>query len=115
MSSRFEMSIFMPSFSIARNFSWRSCAPSLTSFTQADVICNNFFFFFPPLSSLASSSVFFRILDSGPTGYYAFELEAQVVTLICLVVFLLAILEKNKDSIWIFSSWRHGVFGYLKL
>jgi len=57
----------------------------------------------------------FRILDSGPTGYSVLELEAQVATLICLVVFLLAILEKIKDSIWTFSPWRHGVFGYLKL
>jgi hypothetical protein len=42
--------------------------------------------------------VFFfkRILDSGPTGYYVLELEAQLATLICLVVFLLAILEKFK-------------------
>ncbi len=43
------------------------------------------------------------------------EIEAQVATLIRLVVFLLAILEKIKDGIWIFSPWRHGVFGYLKL
>ncbi len=43
------------------------------------------------------------------------ELEAQVATLMCLVVFLLAILEKIKDSIRLFSPWRHGVFGYLKL
>ncbi len=41
---------------------------------------------------------FKRILDSGPTGYYVLELEAQVVKLICLVVFLLAILE-NKIKI----------------
>jgi hypothetical protein len=98
--------MFMPSFSIARNFSWRPCAPSLTSFTQPAVICNNLFSFLFCLSSLASSNVFFlRILDSGPTGYYhdVLELEAQVVTLICLVVFLLAILEKNKDSIWLFG------------
>jgi hypothetical protein len=72
-------------------------------------------FFLKILSSLASSSIFFRILDSGPIGYYVLELEAQVATVICLVVFLLAILEKIKDSIWIFSSWRPGVFGYLKL
>jgi hypothetical protein len=58
---------------------------------------------------------FLRILDTGPTGYYVLELEAQVATLTRLVVFLLAILEKIKDSIWIFSPWRHGVFGYLKL
>ncbi len=43
------------------------------------------------------------------------ELEAQVATLICLVDFLLAILEKFKDRIWLFSSWAGGVFGYFKL
>jgi hypothetical protein len=108
MSSRFEMSTFMPSFSRARNFSWRPCAPSLTSCTQPDVIGTNLFFFF---SSLASSSVFLkRILDSGPTGYYVLELEAQVATLMCLVVFLLA-----KIAYGYFPPWRDGVFGYLKL
>jgi hypothetical protein len=43
VASRFEMSIFMPSFSIARNYSWHPCAPSLTSFTQPPFF---FFFFF---------------------------------------------------------------------
>jgi hypothetical protein len=43
------------------------------------------------------------------------ELEAQVATLICLVDFLLAILENIKDRIWLFSSWAGGVFGYFKL
>jgi hypothetical protein len=61
------------------------------------------------------STIFFRILDSGPTSYYVLELEAQVVTLICLVVFLLAILEKIKNRIWLFSPWRGDVFGYFKL
>jgi hypothetical protein len=63
----------------------------------------------------AAAVFFLRILDSGPTGYYVLELEAQVATLICLVVFLLAMLEKFKDSIWLFSPWRGGVFGYFKL
>jgi hypothetical protein len=63
----------------------------------------------------AAAVFFLRILDSGPTGYYVLELEAQVATLICLVGFLLAMLEKIKDSIWLFSPWRGGVFGYFKL
>ncbi len=63
----------------------------------------------------AAAIFFLRILDGGPTGYYVLELEAQVATLICLVVFLLAMLEKIKDSIWLFSPWRGGVFGYFKL
>ncbi len=37
------------------------------------------------------------------------ELEAQVATLICLVAFLSAILEKIKDSIWLFFCWMGGV------
>ncbi len=37
------------------------------------------------------------------------ELEAQVATQICLVAFLLAILEKIKDSIWLFFRWMGGV------
>ncbi len=44
-----------------------------------------------------------------------FELEAQVAIVICLVVFLLPILEKIKDSICLFSPWRGGVFDYFKL
>jgi hypothetical protein len=59
--------------------------------------------------------VFLRTFNSGPTNYYVLELEAQVVTLICLVFFKLAILEKSKDNIWLFSPWRDGVFGYFKL
>jgi hypothetical protein len=43
------------------------------------------------------------------------ELEAQVAPLICFVVFLLAILGKNKDNIWLFFPWRGGIFGYFKL
>jgi hypothetical protein len=43
------------------------------------------------------------------------ELKAQVATLICLVNFLLAILEKNKNNICLFSPWRGGVYGYFKL
>jgi hypothetical protein len=39
-------------------------------------------------------------------------LEAQAATLICLVVVLLVILKKIKDSIWLFFPWRGGVFGY---
>jgi hypothetical protein len=67
-------------------------------------------------STAVSGAVFFlRILDNGPTGYYVLELEAPVATLICLVDFLLAILEKIKDRIWLFSSWAGGVFGYFKL
>jgi hypothetical protein len=42
------------------------------------------------------------ILDSGPSGYYVLELEAQVATLICLVVFLLAILGKFLNSMLLF-------------
>jgi hypothetical protein len=53
-----------------------------------------------------------RILNNGPIGYYMFELEAQVATLICLVIFLVPILEKIKDSIWLFSPWKGGIFGY---
>jgi hypothetical protein len=52
---------------------------------------------------------FLRILDICPTGYYVLELEAQVATLICLVAFLSAILEKIKDSIWLFFCWMGGV------
>jgi hypothetical protein len=37
-----------------------------------------------------------RILDNGPTGYYVLKLEAQVATLICLVVFLLNYWKKLK-------------------
>jgi hypothetical protein len=66
-------------------------------------------------TALSRVVVFLTILDSGPTGYYVLELEAQVATLICLVVFLLAILEKIKDIIWLFSPWMGDVFGYFKL
>jgi hypothetical protein len=51
-----------------------------------------------------------RIVDSSPSGYYM--LEAQAATPTCLVVVLLAILKKIKESIWLFSPWRGGVFGY---
>lgn len=56
-----------------------------------------------------------RIFNNGPIAYYVFELEAQVATIICLAVFLLPILEKVKDSIWLFSPWKDGIFGYFKL
>jgi hypothetical protein len=63
---------------------------------------------------------FHKILDSSPTGYYVLELAAPVATLICLVVFSLATLEKLKIAygyfplhgwcIWLFqvviSVWR---------
>jgi hypothetical protein len=76
--------------------------PSLTLFTQPDVIRNNPFFllFFPPslASSLArgspSSDLKKKILDSGPIGYYVLELEPQVATLICLVVFFTGYIGK---------------------
>jgi hypothetical protein len=117
------MSIVMPSFYIAREFSWYPCALSLTLFTQPDVIHNNPFFLLFLSPSLASSlargspgSDFSKkILDSGPIGYYVLELEGQVATLICLVVFLLAILGKLKIAYGYFSPWRDGAFGYLKL
>jgi hypothetical protein len=67
------------------------------------------------IAYVCGSMFFLRILNNGPTSYYVLELEAQVATLIFLVVFLLAILEKIKDSKWLFSPWRGGVFGYFKL
>jgi hypothetical protein len=39
---------------------------------------------------------FFRILDSDPNGYYVLELEAQVATLIRLVVFYWLYWKKLK-------------------
>jgi hypothetical protein len=47
---------------------------------------------------------FLRILDSGPTGYYVLELEAQVITLICLVVFF-----------WLYWKKLQIAYGYFLL